>query len=163
MRTRKCASKIYWPLVWVQKKFMIHQINNAIRPFAAWVTEGGIQKLRGQNFAIFWSPLPSCVFSYPLRGQKSTFSEPLPPHVVHVVIERPPTSLAPPSVIQGITEKPIYSLTCAYFGSWKKTVTYVKFESISYILRRPWLQKKQIFKQRDNFLVLKITWCLRLK
>ena len=53
---------------------------------------GGIQQLRGQNFAIFLTPPPSLrgQFLYPERGQKTTFFDPLPPpHLVHVVIEWP--------------------------------------------------------------------------
>ena len=52
-------------------------------------TWGGIQQLRGQNFAIF-DPLPlRRQFLYPERGQKQTIFDPLPPHLVHVVIEGP--------------------------------------------------------------------------
>ena len=50
----------------------------------------GIQQLRGPNFAIFWPPLPlRGQFLYPERGQKQTFFDPLPPQLVHVVIECP--------------------------------------------------------------------------
>ena len=43
-------------------------------------TFGGIQQLRGQNFAIFWSPttLLRGQFLYPERGQKQTFFDPSP-------------------------------------------------------------------------------------
>ena len=51
---------------------------------------GGIQQLRGQNFAMFWPPHPlRGQFLYPKRGQKQTFFDPLSPHLVHVVIEWP--------------------------------------------------------------------------
>ena len=49
----------------------------------------GIQQLRGQNFAIFHHPALRGQFLYPERGQKQTFFEPLPPYLVHVVIEWP--------------------------------------------------------------------------
>ena len=40
---------------------------------------GGIQQLRGQNFAIFWHP-PLCgQFLYPERRQKDNFFDPLSP------------------------------------------------------------------------------------
>ena len=48
---------------------------------------GGIQQLRGQNFAIFWPPPLRGQFLYPEHGQKQTFFDPLPPHLVHVIIE----------------------------------------------------------------------------
>ena len=49
---------------------------------------GVIQQLRGQNFAIFWPPSPlRGQFLYPKCGQKQTFFDPFPPHLVHVVIE----------------------------------------------------------------------------
>ena len=50
---------------------------------------GGIQQLRGQNFAIF-DP-PPCVDSfYTLSVDKNKlFLTPSPPHLVHVVIECP--------------------------------------------------------------------------
>ena len=52
--------------------------------------QGVIQQLRGQNFAIF-STLPMRgQFLYPERGQKPTFFNPLPPHLVNVVIVWPP-------------------------------------------------------------------------
>ena len=51
-----------------------------------YIQQGGIQQLRGQNFAIFGPPLRG-QFLYPQRGQKQTFLDPLPPHLVHVVIE----------------------------------------------------------------------------
>ena len=58
----------------------LHSFNNLL---------GGIQQLRGQNFTIF-RPTPLCgQFLYPERGQKQTFFDPLPPHLVHVVIECP--------------------------------------------------------------------------
>ena len=48
-----------------------------------------------------------------------------------------PTSLAPPSVIQGITEKPIILwLMRILVPGEKKTVNYATFESISYILKK---------------------------
>ena len=50
---------------------------------------GGIEQLRGQNFAIFLpSPLRG-LFLFPERGQKQTFLPPTlpPPQLVHVVIE----------------------------------------------------------------------------
>ena len=51
---------------------------------------GGIQQLRGHNFAIFWPPTPWVdSFLYPERGEKQTFFDPLPLHLVHVVIECP--------------------------------------------------------------------------
>ena len=52
---------------------------------------GVIQQLRGQNFAIYFLTPPPGVdsFLYPERGQKQTFFDPLPPHLVHVVIEYP--------------------------------------------------------------------------
>ena len=37
----------------------------------------------------FFDPPPSGQFFYPERGQKQTFLDPLPPHLVHVVIECP--------------------------------------------------------------------------
>ena len=40
---------------------------------------GGIQQLRGQNFAIFWSLPFREQFLYSKRGQKQTFFDPLPP------------------------------------------------------------------------------------
>ena len=40
---------------------------------------GGIQQLRGQNFAIFWPPPLRGQFLYPERGQKQTFFDPLLP------------------------------------------------------------------------------------
>ena len=46
--------------------------------------QGVIQQLRGQNFPFF--DLHG-QFLYPERGQKQTFFDPLPPHLVHVVIE----------------------------------------------------------------------------
>ena len=49
--------------------------------------KGVIQQLRGQNVAIFGPP-PS-MDSFYERGQKPTFFDPLPPHLVHVVIEWP--------------------------------------------------------------------------
>ena len=52
--------------------------------------KGGIQQQRGQNFAIFFTPsLLWGQFLYPHRGQKQRFFDPLPPHLVHVVIEWP--------------------------------------------------------------------------
>ena len=52
---------------------------------------GVIQQLRGQNLP-FFAPTPLCgQFLYPERGQKQTFFDPLPPHLVHVVIEWPLT------------------------------------------------------------------------
>ena len=56
--------------------------------FIFWKYLGIIQQLRGQNFAIFWPPLHG-QFLYPERGQKQTFFDPLPPHLVHLVIEWP--------------------------------------------------------------------------
>ena len=50
---------------------------------------GVIQQLRGQNFAIFEPPPLRGQFLYLERGQKQTFFDPLPPHLVHVVIECP--------------------------------------------------------------------------
>ena len=52
--------------------------------------KGGIQQLRGQNFAIFCPP-PPCVDSfYTLSVDKNRhFLTPSPPHLVHVVIECP--------------------------------------------------------------------------
>ena len=49
----------------------------------------GIQQLRGQNFAIFWPPPPAWAVLYPERRQKPTYFDPLPPHLVHVVIDWP--------------------------------------------------------------------------
>ena len=51
---------------------------------------GGIQQLRGQNFAIFYVD-----FFYPERGQKQTFLTPPPPYLVHVVTEWPLWSYIP--------------------------------------------------------------------
>ena len=45
-------------------------------------TLGGIQQLRGQNFAIFWPPPLGGQFLYPERGQKQTFFDPLPPLIL---------------------------------------------------------------------------------
>ena len=55
--------------------------------------QGVIQQLHGQNFAIFWPPLSPLrgQFLYPERGQKYTFFDPLPPNLVHIVIECPLT------------------------------------------------------------------------
>ena len=39
-------------------------------------TLGGIQQLRGQNFALFNPPPPRGQFLYPERGQKQTFLTP---------------------------------------------------------------------------------------
>ena len=52
--------------------------------------EGGIQQLRGQNFAIF-APPPACVDSFYTLSVDRHFltTSPLPPHLVHVVIEWP--------------------------------------------------------------------------
>ena len=51
---------------------------------------GVIQQLRGHNFAIFDPPTPlPGQFLYSERGQKQTVFEPLPPHLVHIVIEWP--------------------------------------------------------------------------
>ena len=57
---------------------------------------GSIQQLRGQNFAIFCPPPRRGQFLYPERGQKQIFFDPLPPRLVHVVIECP--------LIQGLLE-----------------------------------------------------------
>ena len=52
---------------------------------------GVIQQIRGQNFAIVWPP-PPCVDSfYTLSVDKNRHFDPLPPHLVHVVIECPHT------------------------------------------------------------------------
>ena len=48
-----------------------------------------IQQLRGQNFVIF-NPLPlHGQFLFPKRRQIQTFFDPLPLHLVHVVIKWP--------------------------------------------------------------------------
>ena len=55
---------------------------------------GGIQQLNGQNFATFDPPPTMCrQFLYPEHGQKQTFFDPFPPHLVHIVIECPLTNL----------------------------------------------------------------------
>ena len=45
---------------------------------------GGIQQLRGQNFAI---PSPTWTVFIPWAWTKTDIFDPLPPHLVHVVIE----------------------------------------------------------------------------
>ena len=51
---------------------------------------GGIQQLRGQNFAIFWPPTPCVDSFYTLSVNKNRhFLTPSPPHLVLVVIEWP--------------------------------------------------------------------------
>ena len=52
--------------------------------------KGGIQQLRGQNFAIFWLPYPCVDNFYTLSVDKNRhFLTPSPPHLVHLVIEWP--------------------------------------------------------------------------
>ena len=48
---------------------------------------GGILQLRGHNSAIFCPPPLRGQFLYLERGQKQTFFDPLPPNLVHLVIE----------------------------------------------------------------------------
>ena len=89
--------------------FMIH-------PFLLWFCEyrfncaiyilGGIQQLRGHNFAIFSPPPLHGQFLYPERGQKQTFFDsPLP--LVHLVIECPLTSL----IVHNIFFEPSFLLS----------------------------------------------------
>ena len=52
---------------------------------------GGIQQLRGQNFAIFWPLLhPTWTVFIPWAWTKTDIFTPSLPHLVHVVIEWPP-------------------------------------------------------------------------
>ena len=48
---------------------------------------GGIENYVDKNLPFFDPPLHG-QFLYSERGQKQTFFDPLPPHLVHVVIER---------------------------------------------------------------------------
>ena len=75
----------------VETSFLVVELMLNPMPCIPTLTLGGIQQLRGQNFAIFWppSPLAWTVFIYPECGQKQTFLTPSlpPPSSVHVVIE----------------------------------------------------------------------------
>ena len=64
-------------------KFFSHHYLKSTK--SGWFIKGGIQQLRGQNFAIFWPP-PPCVdsFLYHEHGQKQTFLTLSPPHLFHV-------------------------------------------------------------------------------
>ena len=47
------------------------------------------------EFCHFWPPHLCGQFLYPERGQKQTFFDPLPPHLVHVVIKWPLSMILP--------------------------------------------------------------------
>ena len=71
------------------KKSLYHSSHACPVPIGRTKRKGGIQQLRGQNFGTFL-PSPLCEqFLYRERGQKQTFFDPLPPHLVHVVIDCP--------------------------------------------------------------------------
>ena len=59
------------------------------------------------------SPYVDSFYIYPERGQKQTYFDPLPPHLVHVVIEWPlksRISISLLSIIEGVVERLLFAL-----------------------------------------------------
>ena len=100
----------------------------------------GIQQLRGLNFAIFWPTLPVWTVFIPWEWTKTDIFWPIPPHLVHALIECPLTDqfftrTAGPVSLHELWKTPKIWISYLSLNQCKKPLTIMEIIKVSFYLQ----------------------------